>query len=272
VETLGNKALQLATSDGTAPDTANVPAERAAPPLDGTPLDVPSHEAFARLALSYSYAEAYRRALGPKLRAKPSAVWEAASQLAARADIKRRMAELRALAARESAIEVGELARELRETSQADISELTYRGACRYCHGEGHLYQHIDEREYLIACAKALDEARVYEHSDAGGYGYNGSLRPAEDCPQCFGSGDHWHLTDFSKASTAARRLVRGVGKHGELLLVDPMVVRDQLHRLIGGYIDRSENVNLNATVAAPPNVTPADVLDAWRSSREGTR
>jgi phage terminase small subunit len=241
-------------------------------PLDGTPLDNPKHEQFARLTLQYSASEAYRRALGESLRATPKSVWEGASTLAARPDVKRRVAELKAAGARESAIEVGELACELRETSQADISELIYRGCCRFCHGEGHQYQHIDEREYLMACAKALDEARVYEHGDTGGYGYNGSLRPAEDCPQCFASGDHWHLTDFSKASTAARRLVRGVGKHGELLLVDPMVVRDQLHRLIGGYIDRSENVNLNASVAAPPNVTPADVLDAWRSSREGRR
>lgn len=133
--------------------------------------------------------------------------------------MKRRVAELRSLAARVSAIQVGELGRELRELTQADISELVYRGACRYCHGDGHRYQHIDEREYIAEAAKALDDGRAPEHSDEGGYGYNGSLRPDEDCPWCFGSGDHWHITDFSKASTAARRLVRGIGKQGELLL-----------------------------------------------------
>lgn len=52
------------------------------------------------------------------------------------------------------------------------------------------------------------------------------------------------------------------------------MVVRDQLHRLLGGYVDRSEdrNLNINATVTAPPNVTAADVLDAYHASRELTR
>jgi phage terminase small subunit len=240
--------------------------------LDGTPLENPKHEQFARLTLSYSASEAFRRAFSESTRAKPSTIWESACRLAARADIKRRIAELRALAARESAIEVGQLARELHETIQADISELICRGACRYCHGDGHRYQHIDEREFLAEAVAALEAARSPEHDDAGGYGYNGSLRPVEDCPRCFGSGDHWHVTDFSKASTAARRLVKGVGKHGELLLVDPMVARDQLHRILGAYVDRSENVNLNATVAAPPSVTPADVLDLWRSSRGDTR
>jgi phage terminase small subunit len=260
-ETLGNKALTPFSKVRTDADTE-------AQVSDGTPLNNPTHERFARLTLQYSASEAYRRALGDSLRATPKSVWEAASQLATRPDIRRRVAELRALAARESAVEVGELARELRELTQADISELIYRGACRYCHGEGHRHQWIDEAECLRETALAMDEGRMPEHSDAGGYGYNGSLRPAEDCPRCFGSGDHWFVTDFSKASTAARRLVRGVGKHGELLLVDPMVVRDQLHRLLGGYIDRRESVNLNATVAAPRKITAADVLDAYHASR----
>lgn len=245
------------------------PAELLPAPLDGTRLDHPRHETFARLTLSYSLAEAYRRAMGENLRAKPSSVREAACALAARPDIKRRVAELKAAAARESAIEVGELARELKAIAEADISELIYRGCCRYCHGDGHRYQHVDAEEFTLACAKALDDGHVYEHSDLGGYGYNGSLRPAEDCPQCFGGGDQWFTADLSRVSTPVRRLVKGVGKHGELLFVDPLVVRDQLHRLLGGYIDRSENVNITARVAAPSNVTTADVLAAFKAVRE---
>jgi phage terminase small subunit len=235
---------------------------------DGTPLAYGPHEAFARLSLRYSAAESYRRALGTKLKAAtPGALYEAASQLSQRPEVKRRVSELRALAARESALDAAELARELHEMAHADLSEVIYRGACRHCHGAGHQYQWIDEAEFLAAWANAV-EADTTPPSEAGGHGYNGAQRPTEDCPRCFGGGDHWFTADISKASTPVRRLVKGVGKRGELLLVDPMTVRDQLHRLLGAYIERSENVNLNATVGAPRNVSAADVLDAFHKSR----
>lgn len=237
---------------------------------DGTPLANPTHEAFARLTLRYSLAESYRRALGARLKATPGAIYEAASQMAQRPDVKRRVAELRTLAAREAAIDAGELARELHEMAHADLSEVIYRGACRWCHGEGHQYQWIDQDEHTLAWAKALDDG-MPTPSEAGGYGYNGAQRPAEDCPRCYGGGDHWFMADISKASTPVRRLVKGVGKRGELLLVDPMTVRDQLHRLLGAYIERSENLNLSATVSAPRSVSAADVLDAFHKSRQAS-
>ena len=84
------------------------PAEHAAliAQDNGIPLDNPAHEVFAALTLRYSASEAYRRALAVGARVKPSTVHEGACRLMARPEVKRRIAELKAAGARESAIEV----------------------------------------------------------------------------------------------------------------------------------------------------------------------
>jgi len=161
------------------------------------------------------------------------------------------MSELRAAAAGESAIDVGELARELRELTEADVSELIYRGACRYCYSAtGTDPQWRDFAEYGEAILKALDEGAAVL-SDAGGYGYSGAHVANPECRRCDGSGDHWYVADPSRVSTRARRLIKGVGKHGELLLVDQLQAREQLHRLIGAYGDTVADVARGAAAGA---------------------
>src|SRR5882724_9534993 len=96
-----------------------------APAQAGQRLKRPKWERFCRLVLQHSPSEAYRRAMGKHSQAtKPSTAWERASRLMARPDIQRRIAELRAVAARATALDVAAYAQELRVITQADPTEL----------------------------------------------------------------------------------------------------------------------------------------------------
>lgn len=70
------------------------------------------------------------------------------------------------------------------------------RGACRFCHGEGHRY-HRTQREYADALkayrgttsgSVAADPAGL-GFDLAGGIGYTPKKPPHPDCPECYGDG-----------------------------------------------------------------------------------
>jgi phage terminase small subunit len=72
----------------------------------------------------------------------------------------------------------------------ADPNELIQyrRLCCRYCFGNDHAYQWIDEDEYEAACRAAKAEERRMP-TDEGGYGFDHAERPHPKCPQCHGEG-----------------------------------------------------------------------------------
>lgn len=215
----------------------------------GQRLTNPRHERFATLCLEFTQGEAYRRAQGKRLRAKPSTVWEAACRLAARPDIARRIVELRAVAAQTTALDLQERVQELRDIESADPSLLQYHPACRSCHGHSHAYQYVDEAEYLTAVAQAVADNKPCP-SNAGGYGYDGSMHPDPSCPQCFGAGaSHLYTVDVTKLPRAARRLFKGFGKSGELLVHDQMIARSQLSKILG--LDREDGAAIARAAAA---------------------
>lgn len=239
-----------------------------------------AHERFARLCLEHTQAEAYRRAFGKELRAKPQAIWTAACRLAARPDVARRVTELRALAARDTAIDLAARVTELRDIESADPTEIQYHPCCRWCFGDGHAYQWIDMAEYAGACDEALALHKPLPSLD-GGTGYDGALHPNPSCPQCFGAGaPHLFTADVTRLSPKARRLFKGFGKHGEVLLHDQMAARTHLSRILG--LDRDDPANiakaaalgaaagatLGASVAAA--LTPEEKMRAYSRLIEG--
>jgi len=104
------------------------------------------------------------------------------------------------------------------QIANADPNELiTYRRVCcRHCFGKDHEYQWKDEDEYDHAVRMARLSAKEGEPpsmpSDAGGYGFDGTLRPHPKCPKCEGEG-HGEVFahDTRDASESAKALYAGV-------------------------------------------------------------
>lgn len=134
------------------------------------------------------------------------------------------------------------------EIADADPNELIRLrvGCCRFCYGDGHGYQ-WREREFLEACDKADRAARkdpdTLMPDIAGGFGFNHTLVPVADCPQCRGEGlERVVPLDTTKLSKGALRLYGGVKqtKHGvEIIIADRMKALENANRVIGAFTDK---------------------------------
>ncbi len=235
----------------------------------GQRLKNPRWERFARLSLEHTQKEAYRLAFGKDLRANPRTCAEQACRLLARPEVARRVAELRAVAQQAVAVDLSERVLELRDVESADPSELQYHPCCRHCFGVGNAFQWVDEMEFADGCDAAAAEDKPLPNLD-GGTGYNGSLQPNPACPRCFGAGAaHLYTADVTRLSGKARRLFKGFGKNGELLMHDAMLARAQLSRILGH--DSSDPAAIaraaaaGAAVGAAAGVAFADLSPAER-------
>ncbi len=137
--------------------------------------------------------------------------------------IKARIYELDQEALKAAGMTPTKLLSELNSVITADPRELMeyYRGACRYCHGYLFDYQRTpaeyrrDMEAYLLN-----DQARKGGPQDPlglqfplrGGVGFNPTLAPHPDCPECFGHGEGYtHVKDTRDLSPGAARLFAGI-------------------------------------------------------------
>lgn len=173
------------------------------------------------------------------------------------------------------------LVRDLEAAVDADASELVQllNGSCRRCWGDGGKAQWASVDEFVEAC----DEAA--RHNDAlppgapahlrkpvpdegGGFAYTFHRDPNPECVGCSGTGvNRIKFNSTADASPGARRLIRGFetwpnGDIKRLHLADQTALRIELHRLRGLHVDRSLNVNLNASVPTPKDLTHEQALD----------
>lgn len=145
----------------------------------------------------------------------------------------------------------------------ADPNELTHlrRLCCRHCFGIGHEYQWIDEREYNTAVELAIEEAKARDKepqipSDAGGFGFDRSLRPHPKCPKCKGEGrPELHVADTKEVSAQARALYAGA-KHTqagvEIKMHDQVKALEIVTRHLGMLRDK---VELTGDEGGPINI-----------------
>jgi phage terminase small subunit len=115
-------------------------------------------------------------------------------------------------------------------------------GACRHCYGDDHEYQ-WRAHEYMreLSKAEALVARRVkdVELPDiAGGFGYDATKPPADDCPHCHGKGvGRADIADTSKLTPMARAAFEGIKETAqgiEIKMADKGKAAEQFAKLSG--------------------------------------
>lgn len=233
----------------------------------------PQQEAFAQAVVRLNnQSAAYRMAYDVGGTTKFTTVTENACKLAAHPEVARRIQELRDLAAASVCLPTAaQRIAEMREVEQANPDEIIgIRWVnCRYCRGEGHKYQWRDDMDYAAACDAARAKGAATLPALDGGFGFNGTLEPVNDCPVCWGVGEQRpYVADTSKLSRGAARLYRGakIKADGsvEILLADKSKYTDMLNRIQGIYKD--------STAGQPAQAATATQIAAAKTPEERQR
>lgn len=232
----------------------------------------PQQEAFAQAVVELdNQSAAYRKAYDVGPTAKWTTVATNASDTAGLPHVAARIKELRGIAAERVSLPSAQVRiAEQREIETADPGEIIgVRWVnCRFCHGDGHRFQWIDDMEYAQACDAARAKDLPMPLCD-GGFGFHGLADPVMGCTRCWGVGEQRpFLADTTKLSRAAKRLYRGVKIKAdgsmELLLRDQDKATDMLNRIQGIYKDPS--------AAQPPAATTASQVAAAKTPEERQR
>lgn len=142
------------------------------------------------------------------------------SRLLTDADIQAQVATGQQKIAERLRLTTNDIAHHLASIITADPGELIEfrRVCCRYCWGNGHLYQRTpqemrDERdEYDKGLKESDDHDSLAEFNEAGGIGYDARREPHPECPECFGEGEEKPFPkDTRLLSPAARALYAGL-------------------------------------------------------------
>ena len=206
------------------------------------------HEKFAQLVASDrrpSVAYAWARAGDGTDPTDADAV--GATRWISNANIADRIKELREQAAEKAEWTIADAITEFLQIASADVNELigTRIGACRFCHGDNHLYQ-WKEREFLEACQRAEQADPPEPLPDiAGGFGYRRTAAPHPSCPECEGEGVMRVVPQDSRnLSPAAKMIYEGVKKTRdgfEIKIADRHKARENAARILGAFVDRKE-------------------------------
>lgn len=142
----------------------------------------------------------------------------AGSRLLRHEGVRDRLLQLEAENRKRSHLTSDAVLHQIAQLASADPRELTEyrRGACRYCWGEGHLYQRRPQ-EYRDAVKKYKsehyrDDPMCLQFDYLGGVGFSQNKEPHPDCPECDGLGvGYTHAKDTRYVSQAVARLFSGV-------------------------------------------------------------
>jgi phage terminase small subunit len=184
-------------------------------------------EKFAELYVAYRRpADAYARVYNVE-KMSQNTIYSEASMLLRNPKVAKRINELRKAAAEKSSLEVMDVLDQWVKIATADPADLIkYRRlCCRCCYGFNNKYQWIDEDEYALAVARAMD-AKKEPPSLEGGVGYIVNKEPHPDCKQCAGEGyEDIYITPTNKLSSQAKLLYAGLRKSRDGVQV---LMRDQ--------------------------------------------
>jgi phage terminase small subunit len=258
-----------------APKKPVKPPVTAAPepaPVELSPLDQllaqmdPRHVEFVEHYLvELNATKAYKKAFDPLMR--ENVAGSAASRLLGTVNVQKLLsARVKAMFDRTECLQ-DRLLEQLFSVAFVDANEISElrREACRYCHGDGHLYQFKPseydkyEREWQQAVRDAVAAKQDEPEFDPkGGIGYDPRKAPHEDCPECFGEGvEREVFKDTRHLSAAAKAMYGGVKrtKDGlEIIQHSQEKAREILLKILKMYDDKAELVL---------GVVPQEKLDA---------
>jgi phage terminase small subunit len=241
---------------------------------------LPKAEAFAQMYVGEgNAADAYRTCYEVGADTLPNTVKRLAHKLRHSAPVARRIRELQAAAADTFVVSVAARMADLHDIATADASELSrvVTECCRYCYGEGAKPQWFDEAELAAAVDRAVasqDSHKPLPMPEFGGFGFNPTLAPVDDCRRCHGHGVPRVLhTPTDQLSPQARKLYKGARQKAdgsiEIETENRLTAADQLARLAGFYVERSESRSLNLSLSATTDYDPATLLAQYKAGAQ---
>lgn len=191
----------------------------------------------------------------------------AAKQLLLDKDVQDKIAEMRAKVEEAAVITGRDVLERWAKLANADVSKIVrvVKHACRHCHGRNHMYQWRTRQEFDAACAKAKKDDKL-PPMPAGGFSYDQTRPPHQDCPVCDGEGEPsmW-LAATDTLGPAERMLVEGIkmGKHGiEVTVAKPSEYLKLIAQNLGLLNTKPDGSPGGQTEQVVPEV-PADPIEA---------
>lgn len=167
---------------------------------------------------SRAVAQAYQ-AVYPGVSDRSAVV--AGNRILKRPECAAKMKEFESAICEAAMMNAGQTAQLLSNLATADARDLIdfCVGSCRYCWGEGHLYQRTprEVREafasHVVTCAAAgKPDPSGLRFDPQGGAGYNLTRAPHPACPECYGLGEGYErIKDTRSLSPKAALLYAGV-------------------------------------------------------------
>ena len=204
-------------------------------------------------------------------------------RMLAKVGIQSAIAHVRAKVAERTGFSAEEALQLAADILRADTRELVeYKVSnCRYCYGDGHLYQRtagemaMARVNHDAQAARRMERNKDYQDpgfDEQGGEGFDLRRAPNTECPVCAGEGQgRVVIKDTRTVSKAAAALYAGVkeGKDGiEVKFHDKATMLDKMFRYHGLYeVDNKQK----ATAAADPAALMA-LSEAMDRSREERR
>jgi phage terminase small subunit len=212
--------------------------------------------------------DSYRAAYNA-VNSTPDTASRRASDLLRNSRIAARIAELRRPMFEKAAFEIADVLKHWVAIATANPNDLIQnrRTCCRHCYGINHQYQWV-ESVHALACAKAIHEGKRVPAAP-GGFGFNATRPPADDCPVCFGEGIvNVYVADTRTLTGGAKLLYAGLKqtKHGvQVLMRDQDDALRNIAKFLGMFKEKVDQPSGDSgTMPAIGQVT-ADPVEAAR-------
>lgn len=205
----------------------------------------PLEESFAVNVVRWgNLSRAYREVSNVGPDARPHTVWQAASGLASRPDVARRIDELKAESAQIAVVSHSTALKYAWDVATADPRAISYKwdASCRSCHGIGFKFQWRDTEEFVRACEAIEAHNLAWPKlpkplpSFDGGEGYDAHVSPNPMCPECLGAGERhtWYCDPRTLTGKEALLYAGPCPKTGLPLCRDQDAAWERVCRLMG--------------------------------------
>jgi hypothetical protein len=232
------------------------------------------------LARSGNATAAYRRTHPTEGRSS-NAIEVAAHALRNRADVAKRVDDLRMIGAKSILDKAPLMYQDLYEIGYAadprELSGVRWVN-CRRCHGINAQPQWIDANEFAETAAQAAAKNSAAPGSAVppafGGFGFKVLGEPNPECLHCGGEGvERRFVADTTRLEGPARKLFLKARPDGSIEIEDRQKARDSLHKLLGLIVDKRITAHVDIDPNAPDpwsgaSLSPEQIMERVLRSR----